>query len=296
MNNIRGIKSIILLLLSFCANGVQGQEITNVHIGNDVHSFYTNDIDSITFDDATATKTVDITKKAYEDCFTLLKDAQTYKNFIYCDFNLFKDTVGIQKVKTQCGQILSFNGDGNKTVCINNGKMHNEKNFRMFGKLNNPVKYIGMKYSYTKEGSLTGKEANEYPPCVLLLGQNKDPWAYIIHILFYQDKIQINTKHGEGFVEDCILLEGDKRINPSLEEDKTYEVSAWIDGDTLYIKKPNGDFVTFQNDYFKEDFNYACWQVWNLSKSNIKGSLSEIYAGDKAGLEAAYRAINGIRE
>ncbi len=289
------ILTIITFALFLSWTNMNAQSITNIHIGEETRSYFTNEIDSITFDEATATEAANVTKKTYDDCYALLKEASDFTNFIYCDLNLFKDTIDILKVKTQTGKILSFNGEGYQHTYIKDGKMRNEQNVRTFGKLNTPAKYIGMKYSYIKEGDKTGDQANNFPPCILLLGQNDNPWIYIIHILFYKDKIEINTRHGEGFVDDCVLIEGNKRINP-LETGKTYEASVQIVGNKLYIKKPDGEWAVFQNDFFTEDFNTACWQIWNLSKSNIHGCLQELYAGDRPGLENAYRVINKLKE
>ena len=285
--------TFILTIIS-CTICAYAQEVTNIHKRDWTISFISNEIDSITFSNYDIHETAQYKIDAYTYFVNQLKEAKENKDFIYCDFAQFADTPKIQKIKSQSGPILTTNGNGSKTTSIKDGKTHNSDNYYIFNDMDAPVKYIGMKYSYEVVCDKTEENDNGYPPCVILLGQTKDPWTYIIHILFYNDKLYINTRHGEGFVDDCVLVEGTTRFEPR-GFGETYEVSVYIVDNKLYIKKPDGKYVVFQNEYFREDFHRACWQSFITQKFYINGCLNELYAGDKPGLEEAYRTINTIK-
>lgn len=289
------IKIIILLAALLTVADAYPQEVTRIHSGERTFQFLTSEIDSITFVDASSTKKTEITKETYKDIMKMFKETEMYKNFFYCDFSTSSDTEYLNKLTAQCGQILSFNGEGIRSSYIKDGKMCNEKNYYIYGKLSAPINYIGMKYSYEHVRNV--KEEDNFPPCVLLLGQtgdSKDPWAYIIHILFYNDKLYINTRHGGNFVMDCVHVEGTSKYAPK-KDGEQYEVSAQIVDDKIYIRKPDGSYIVYQNEFFRETFTFACWQIYNKTEQNINGFLHELYAGDKPGMEEAFRTINTMR-
>ncbi len=285
---------LLTCLLSLYVHAQEDHQMI-IHRGGSSIVIPTDEIDSISFNAPSVEEMLQNVSENYSVMYNMLKESVQSPLWVYDDFSLKADESNIETLVTQSGQYLKFNGEGSKETCIKNGMLVNNNNYRLYCMRSEPIKYIGMRYSY-QNSDYAGEDAKEHiPPCVLLLGQQKDPWGSIIHILFYNNIVYINhRRNGGDFTYDAIILEGTSSF-AAKPVGGVYEVSAYLEGDKLYIKKPDGKYLVLQNEYYKEAFPMACWQVFNKPEYLTKGCIHEIFAGNKPGVESAYRAINKIK-
>ncbi len=281
---------IFVCFLSMHVSAQTTQKI-DIHSGTNVQTIFVNDIDSISFGEMSTIDMIRAKEKMEKEKYNELQDLLDGKNgksFVYNDFSLNEDKDNIYKMTTQSGHQLMLNGEGYQSTAIRNGIVYNDINYRMYVNMDAPIKYIGMTYSYHNFGKGYGEYIDHIPPCVILLGQKNDTWTHIIHLLFYDDHLTINTRQGDDFLNDCVNVGGNGRFAAKGDGEK-YSVSVQIIDDKLYVKKPNGEYLIMQNEYFKEAFPVACWQVANKPEYNNLGCINEIFAGVVPNSEIAWR-------
>ena len=132
------------------------------------------------------------------------------------------------------------------------------------------------------------------PPCVVMFAKKEETWTHILHVMFYRDNVAINTRDGGDFRYDCERLGGHGRY-ATKDYGDVYSVSLRLEGDTMFIRKPDGEYLTMRNDYFRDAFPVAIWQVFNKPEYKCRGYIHEIFAGTSPYVDAAYKLADRFR-
>jgi hypothetical protein len=285
-----------LLLSVVCAAHAGAQQQVNIHTRGNIVTFPVEDVDSVTFPLMSSDELEKAKAGKYSayiagvDELLAVRDDNTN---IYNDFGKNADVRDISQMITQSGHTIRVTGLGAHDTGLKDGKTYNNKNYYIYVPGEKPLNYIGMSFSYSQ---VDDDEAtmDAVPPCVVMFAKKEETWTHILHVMFYRDNVAINTRDGGDFRYDCERLGGHGRY-ATKDYGDVYSVSLRLEGDTMFIRKPDGEYLTMRNDYFRDAFPVAIWQVFNKPEYKCRGYIHEIFAGTSPYVDAAYKLADRFR-
>lgn len=212
---------------------------------------------------------------------------------LYDDFTIKANTPSILGAETFSGHTWQATGSYPNNIEILDGKITNlAGNFYLFVPFLN-FNYMSMKASFIQK-AVPPETPSGTPLCVMIFESGSNNLLNFIHLTFSRDSVDVSVRNETNeFIRNYTVMQGNYQYS-EIPLGEVFDVSAWIVGNVLFIRKPNGELFILQSNDFTKETKWAKWQITSADLATYKGYIHEVSAGTKD-TEKAFRIATKLK-
>lgn len=191
--------------------------------------------------------------------------------------------------KSISGHIWSVSGPGENIACIENGELTTNTNFYATLDYGKTIKYMQITYHWD---NIEGGNINTTDNIVMILQSTKGNLNNMIHIICGKKGLTVAKRINGG---DFITLPTPVLEQYTLQTDKIYSTSAYLDGNKLKLIDAMGNTTEITDDDFLIiNPTKMTIQIGPQDNSSYKGKFHSVMAGEKQSLDTCFAKNYGV--